>query len=167
MIKRLITRFLIYIFGEKKLVDAKVLVYPEPPFEFITNPPAKEMSEKNRLEIEAKREEEKRIEKIQSRQRFIDGINEDEKRIDYLVRQAIQNGQTSKTITYSDEKFMSKHKFNRMFTQYYLAARRFRNRGFKITMQRKESPVYPAIYHDYRDVKVSYTYRHELIISWD
>lgn len=106
---------------KKKINEVKTSKY-----EFITNPLAKEMAEKNALEYQERLKKERIEAEIRKKRQFIGDIEKLEKYLDVEIRKHIQYG-----IKYTNIS-VGQLIYDTNLTQLYIAARRFRKRGFKV-----------------------------------
>lgn len=135
------------------------------PYTFITNPPAAELTRINRKIIDDKQAEETKKRKIEERKKFIEDIDNLELIIDTKIKESIKNGAYTISINNYDD-HINKYYFNKGTVKNYLAAKRFRKRGFNIRLIRRSDIKYPYMSYD-RIIPNGFTvYWHEVIISW-
>ncbi len=136
-------------------------ILPETPYEFITNPPAKANTEAAKLARQVAQLEYNRIRELEKIQWFKDRIDREEKTIDKAIRNSINNG--SFECAFRDKDFYNrKHYSTDSFSATYLAARKFRTRGFKV----KLSTISETIYPDYNPGTSFLGFKYTITISW-
>lgn len=155
----------LFDFFKKKKKEVK-------PYEFISNPPAAELTKTNKLAKEEKNRLDKIEREIKDKENFIKQIDTNEIDIDRKIKSYIKEGWDSCTIIRTIDDFNKRLKYHysrKQFLSFYLAARKFRARGFKVKTKTIQSTTMGKMFTIGGGVSEEplKLYSHELIIYWE